>query len=98
MENIYNYEPRFDRRKSFYGKAQEIERENGDRILLSYWTPILKITADDKLYYTSDYKYSMTTLRHAKDFILNYKKNYLNSDRYTNAQFIEINGSFTEVL
>lgn len=98
METIYNYEPRYDRRKSFYGKAQEIERANGDKILLSYWTPILKITADDKLYYTSYYDYSVTTLRHAKDFILNYKRNFLNSERYTNAQFIQINGELAENL
>lgn len=98
METIYNYEPRYDKRASFYGKAQEIDRANGDKILLSYGTPILKITSDDKMYYTSDYKYSQTTLRHAKDFVLNYKANYLNADRYTNAQFIEINGQLVESL
>jgi hypothetical protein len=36
MEILHNYEPRFDGRKSFYGKAQELERENGDKILFSY--------------------------------------------------------------
>ena len=90
MAPIYDYEPRFDSRKSFYGKAQEMERENGDKILFSYWTPILKITADDKLYLTSYYNYSDTTLRHAVDFVKNYKKDYHNLG-HNRADFLRLN-------
>ena len=90
MENLYNYEPRFDSRKSFYWKAQEIERENGDKILLSYGTPILKITAKDELFLTSYYNYSLTTLRHALDFVKNYKKDYTNGGKSI-ADFLRLN-------
>lgn len=96
MEKLTNYEPHTDSRKSFYGKAQEMIRENGDRLLFSYGTPILKITADDKLYLTKYYKYSLTTLRHAVDFVKHYKKSFLNAKSYTMAEFLEINGNIVE--
>lgn len=90
METLHNYEPRFDGRKSFYGKAQELERENGDKILFSYWRPILKIDKNDQLFLTWYYNRSQTTRRHALDFVLNYKKNYKRGGHNT-ADFLKLN-------
>ena len=92
MDRFTNYEPHTDARKSFYGKAQEVTRENGDRRLLSYGTPILKITADDELYLTSKYDYSKTTLRHACDFVEHYKKDLKQIGKNT-AEFLRLNSS-----
>jgi hypothetical protein len=61
----YNLEPRFDSRKSFYGKAVVIE-ENGARKLRSYNTIVAKIEAGEAEIYGT---YSPTTLRHIKDFL-----------------------------
>ena len=97
MANFTNYEPHTDARKSFYGKAQELEKENGERWLFSYWTPILKITADDRLLYTKWATYSRTTARHVMDFIKHYKKFYLDKN-YKTADFLKINGELVENL
>lgn len=98
MEKLHNFEPMFDRRKSFYGKAQELETENGDKILYSYWTPVLKITADDHLFYTKEATYSITTSRHSREFARRYLKTCIDDYNNTTAQFLEINGRLVEKL
>ena len=62
-----NYElcPRFDSRKSFYGKAR-ISNENGEIVLISYTTRVAKIV-DGKAYVFG--LYSQTTTRHIKEFL-----------------------------
>jgi hypothetical protein len=64
---VYKYElkPRYDSRKSFYRKA-EIREENGKKILRSYQTDVAYIENGKA---TVKDTYSMTTLRHIKDFL-----------------------------
>ena len=67
LVNRYYLEPKGLSQKSFGGKAIVEEYENGDRILLSYLTPVLKKTKDGKLIRLWD-GYSATTGRHIKAF------------------------------
>ena len=53
--------------KSFGGKAIVKEYENGDRVLFSYLTPVLKQTKEGKLIRLWD-GYSATTGRHVESF------------------------------
>jgi hypothetical protein len=53
--------------KSFGGKAIVREYENGDKVLLSYLTPVLKQTKEGKLIRLWD-GYSNTTGRHVESF------------------------------
>ena len=53
--------------KSFGGKAIVKEYENGDKILFSYLTPILKQTKEGKLIRLWE-GYSATTGRHVESF------------------------------
>jgi hypothetical protein len=61
----YNLEPRFDSRKSFYGKAVVIE-ESGIKQLRSYNTIVAEIREGEAEIFGT---YSPTTLRHIKDFL-----------------------------
>jgi hypothetical protein len=61
----YNLEPRFDSRKSFYGKAVVIE-EAGVKQLRSYNTIVAEIRDGEAEIFGT---YSPTTLRHIKDFL-----------------------------
>jgi hypothetical protein len=61
----YNLEPRFDSRKSFYGKAVVIE-EAGVKQLRSYNTIVAEIKDGEAEIFGT---YSPTTLRHIKDFL-----------------------------
>lgn len=56
-----------DGRKSFYGKALVDVRENGDKVLYSYGTPIVRLTKGklEKIWYG----YSATTMRHINSFL-----------------------------
>ena len=64
---IYGLEPKHDARRSFYGKAQV--DVNGDRqTLYSYNTKVAEIK-DGKVTLFPAWNYSMTTLRHVKDFL-----------------------------
>lgn len=56
-----------DGRKSFYGKAQVIQHDDGSETLTSYNTPIIKRDASGKLSRLYD-GYSQTTGRHIKAF------------------------------
>ena len=62
---IYALEPRFDSRKSFYGKAHVIDYENGTIELLSYDT-IVSRCVNGKVEELG--KWSNTTTRHQKEF------------------------------
>ena len=61
-----NLEPRFDSRKSFYGKAQ-VDDEGGSKTLYSYNTPVARVT-DGKLELLPKWNFSQTTRRHVADF------------------------------
>lgn len=72
---------RYDSRKSFYGKAQMIERETNDWReidLYSYGTLVAKIVESYENNYIKDIKYiyygkySQTTTRHQKEFFRQY--------------------------
>ena len=67
LVNRYYLEPKGLSQKSFGGKAIVEEYENGDKVLLSYLTPVLKKTKDGKLIRLWD-GYSATTGRHIKAF------------------------------
>lgn len=66
MSNVYNLEPHFDSRNSFYGKAVVVVADDGTKTLYSYGTPVVKkrcnrVTLGDM------FDCSMTTLRHVKE-------------------------------
>lgn len=68
---IYELVPRFDARKSFYGKAKVIDHENGIIELLSYDTVVSRCKngkAEDLG------KWSQTTTRHQKEFRKQFEK------------------------
>lgn len=57
-----------DSRKSFYGKAQVIEQENGEIILQSYDTQVCKLDKDGN-FVRLWWGYSGTTMRHVNSFV-----------------------------
>lgn len=59
---------KFDRVKSFYGKARIIEKDSGERILQSYNTEVCKSTPGGEFIRLWD-GYSLTTMRHINAFI-----------------------------
>ena len=64
---IYGLEPRYDSRKSFYGKAQADTGDNGDKNkLYSYGTLVAEMKDGKPVVYGT---YSATTLRHIKDWL-----------------------------
>ena len=64
---IYGLEPRYDARKSFYGKAQVDTGDKGDKNkLYSYGTLVAEIKDGKPVVYGT---YSQTTLRHIKDWL-----------------------------
>lgn len=63
---VYELSARYDARASFYGKAQVIEDDNGDKTLQSYSTKVAKIVNGKPEVYGT---YSQTTLRHIKEFL-----------------------------
>lgn len=67
MQNTYYYElmPRYDSRKSFYGKALVIEKGTA-KTLRSYSTNVATIENGKAKVYDI---YSQTTLRHIKEFL-----------------------------
>lgn len=62
---IYELSPRYDTRKSFYGKAHVIDHENGTIELQSYDT-IVSRCINGKVEELG--KWSATTTRHQKEF------------------------------
>ena len=65
---LFELTPKFDSRKSFYGKAK-ISFEGDRRLLLSYGTPVAFIEPDRPPVMLNDWDYSQTTLRHVKEFL-----------------------------
>ena len=64
---IYELEPTYGR-KSFYGKAKVIEKDNGETVLLSYNTEVCKITESGEFIRLWG-GYSATTMRHVNSFV-----------------------------
>lgn len=64
---IYELSARYDRRKSFYGKAHVIEN-NGQTILQSYDTEVCAIDENGVFhrYWSGE---SVTTMRHVNEFL-----------------------------
>jgi len=63
---IFELFPKYDTRKSFYGKARIIEHENGDKDLISYTTTVASIKND--ILYVYGW-FSNTTARHINEFL-----------------------------
>lgn len=68
---IYELEPQFDARKSFYGKAHIVDHENGVFELQSYNT-IVSRCVNGKVEELG--KFSNTTTRHQKEFRRQFEK------------------------
>lgn len=64
-QDTYELEPRYDSRKSFYGKAR-VETGNGVKKLYSYNTLVAEIRNGTPIVYGT---YSATTLRHITEFL-----------------------------
>lgn len=60
--------PTMDNRKSFYGKAKVIEKDNGEKVLQSYNTEVCKITEGGEFVRLWS-GYSATTMRHVNSFL-----------------------------
>lgn len=63
--NVFELSPRYDSRKSFYGKAQVIDYGNGYMELKSYNTIVSSVN-NGKVHHNG--KYSVTTSRHQREF------------------------------
>lgn len=57
-----------DSRKSFYGKAKVIKKDNGETVLQSYETDVCKINSNGEFVRLWD-GYSATTMRHVNSFL-----------------------------
>ena len=66
-ERIFELSPQYDSRKSFYGKAKVVVKDNGDYVLYSYDTPVATVR-NGKRVPEEEYKASQTTNRHIKEF------------------------------
>ena len=65
---LFELTPKFDSRKSFYGKAK-ISFEGDRRLLLSYGTPVAFIEPDRLPVMLDGWDSTQTTLRHVKEFL-----------------------------
>ena len=63
---IFELFPKYDTRKSFYGKARVVEHENGDKDLISYTTTVASIRNNILHVYGW---FSNTTARHINEFL-----------------------------
>ena len=64
--------PVFDSRQSFYNKAKVVEKDDGSKVLYSYYTPVVRIKDGEAILLHKGYlgwNSSQTTLRHVKDFL-----------------------------
>lgn len=64
---MYELQPN-DSRKSFYGKARVIEKDNGEKVLQSYDTEVCKVTSGGQFVRLWS-GYSATTMRHVNSFL-----------------------------
>lgn len=64
---VYDLQPQYDARASFYGKARVELEDDGTKSLISYSTRVAVIHPDGtaRVYGT----HSQTTLRHIKEFL-----------------------------
>lgn len=74
MDYLYDLQPQYDRRKSFYGKAKVYRDDKGHLLLQSYDTIVAEITdgiatEDGKSNVKVNGWYSQTTARHINDFL-----------------------------
>ena len=74
MKYLYDLEPKYDSRKSFYGKAKVYSDDVGHLLLMSYSTIVAEITdaiatEDGKPSVKVNGWYSATTSRHINDFL-----------------------------
>ena len=81
VKRIYEISPN-DSHKSFYGKARVAELENGERVLISYNTPVIYENNDGELFRLW-WGWSATTGRHIRAFC------GLNKKEYENLPFME---------
>ena len=58
-----------DRTKSYYDNARVIEKDNGEKVLMSYDTEVCKITKSGEFVRLWG-GYSATTMRHVNSFLL----------------------------
>ena len=65
---LFELTPKFDSRKSFYGKAK-ISFEGDRRLLISYGTPVAFIEPDRPPVMLDGWDSTQTTLRHVKEFL-----------------------------
>ena len=65
---LFELTPKFDSRKSFYGKAK-ISFEGDRRLLLSYGTPVAFIEPDRLPVMLDGWNSTQTTLRHVREFL-----------------------------
>lgn len=68
--------PRYDSRKSFYGKAHVIEYDDGSKELRSYSTIVARIEADGTVTEDGIGSYSATTNRHCREFFKQFAPQY----------------------
>ena len=73
---LFELTPKFDSRKSFYGKAK-ISFEGDRRLLFSYGTPVAFIEPDRLPVMLDGWDSTQTTLRHAREFL---KQNGVKAD------------------
>lgn len=66
---MFDLVPQYSNAQSFYGKAKVIEYNDGTLELLSYNTPVARITNDGMEYERLESINSSTTTRHIKEFI-----------------------------
>lgn len=66
MSTFYELSPVYDSRKSFYGKAHVMTGSDGEKILISYTTPVCR--AKDGKLERIWYGHSATTSRHIREF------------------------------
>lgn len=65
---LFELTPKFDSRKSFYGKAK-ISFEGDRRLLSSYGTPVAFIEPDRPPVMLDGWDSTQTTLRHVREFL-----------------------------
>lgn len=70
VTSVYELTPRFERRKSFYGKATVRLADNRTKTLYSYGTPVVELDLKRReLHYYPDVRMSQTTRRHLREFL-----------------------------
>ena len=68
--NVFELTAKYDKRKSFYGKAQVIDYGNGFMELQSYGTIVSRVKNGkvEHLDYSASHEKSTTTSRHQREF------------------------------